>query len=148
PSSPLRRRFSVATENDGQSWLLRHARAVGAALAIWPLAVLVLLTLRTVESRVWTLFWCLALIAGCGALALRHLLPPRPDLPTGVAAPAGRPADATSTTDGPLDARRAEIWLLCLVGTAAALIAVCELVYVRDIFNSRMNTVFKLYFQA
>src|SRR5262249_46390043 len=61
-------------------WLLGHARTVGAALAIWPRAVLVLLPRRTPDSRVWTLFWCLALIAGASALALRHLLPIRPTL--------------------------------------------------------------------
>jgi uncharacterized membrane protein len=48
----------------------------------------------------------------------------------------------------PPTARRAEVWLLCLVGTTAALVAACELVYLRDIFDSRMNTVFKLYFQS
>ncbi|HEX6800435.1 MAG TPA: DUF2298 domain-containing protein, partial [Ktedonobacterales bacterium] len=39
-------------------------------------------------------------------------------------------------------------WVLVLVGTSAALAAVCELVFLRDIFETRMNTVFKLYFQA
>ena len=52
---------------------------------------------------------------------------------------------------------RARAWFWCLVGTAVALIAVCELVYLRDVFGGgngslgaafRMNTVFKLYYQS
>jgi len=67
----------------------------------------------------------------------------------GSAAPAG---------PGERIADRAEAWLLCLVGTAAALVAACELVFLRDVFAVgangqlgdlfRMNTVFKLYYQA
>src|SRR5262249_36557300 len=37
---------------------------------------------------------------------------------------------------------------LLLVGAALALVAVCEWAYLRDVFNNRMNTVFKLYYQA
>jgi YYY domain-containing protein len=52
---------------------------------------------------------------------------------------------------------RAEAWLLVMIGTAAALVAACELVFLRDVFAGgsgqlgdlfRMNTVFKLYYQA
>jgi uncharacterized membrane protein len=43
-------------------------------------------------------------------------------------------------------------FVLMLAGTGLALIAVCEVVYLRDVFGPgelfRMNTVFKLYFQA
>ena len=56
------------------------------------------------------------------------------------------------------DRTRASAWFWCLVGTAIALIAVCELVFLRDVFafgdhgalgvSFRMNTVFKLYYQA
>ena len=52
---------------------------------------------------------------------------------------------------------RAELWVYVLIGTATALVVTCELVYLRDIFGGtpsalgvdfRMNTVFKLYYQA
>jgi hypothetical protein len=76
----------------------------------------------------------------CGALALRHLGDFR--------APADDEEDR-SPIDAPPDGERyAELWILCIVGTVAALIAAAEIVYLRDIFNSRMNTVFKLYFQS
>ncbi|MGZ3666350.1 MAG: DUF2298 domain-containing protein, partial [Ktedonobacterales bacterium] len=58
-------------------------------------------------------------------------------------------AGSSSTAGLPTDAStRAEMLLLVLFGTAAALVAACELIFLRDIFSSRMNTVFKLYFQA
>src|SRR5262249_37940219 len=65
------------THTPGWPWLLRHARAVSAILAVWLLAVLMLVTVRMPESRGWTLFWCLLLVIGCGALVLRQLLPDR-----------------------------------------------------------------------
>ncbi len=53
---------------------------------------------------------------------------------------------------------RAAAWLLVLIGVAAALVAACELIFLRDVFAGgangqlgdlfRMNTVFKLYYQA
>lgn len=38
------------------------------------------------------------------------------------------------------------VWLLLLVGTF--LLLICEWVFIRDYFDNRMNTVFKLYYQA
>ena len=46
----------------------------------------------------------------------------------------------------PFRARRA--LRASLFGTSAALVGACEVVFVRDIFHDRMNTVFKLYYQA
>ncbi len=46
---------------------------------------------------------------------------------------------------------RAHAFILLLGGTAFALVAVCEVVFLKDVFAGslpRMNTVFKLYFQA
>jgi uncharacterized membrane protein len=44
------------------------------------------------------------------------------------------------------------VFTLMLAGTALALLAVCEIVYLRDVFDHseffRMNTIFKLYYQA
>lgn len=100
-------------------------------------ALLLLWTLATAANTGWTLFWCVMVVAVCATLALRRL---------GVVG--GQSTDDAASDEADGAAIRAEVWALCLVGTAAALIAVCELVYVRDLFNSRMNTVFKLYYQA
>ncbi len=98
------------------------------------LALLLIWTILSSSATGWTLMWCLLLLAGCAALALRHLVP------------SGEAADDVD------ESHRAEIMLWCLSGTALALIGVCELVYLRDVFGGgdlfRMNTVFKLYYQA
>ena len=39
-------------------------------------------------------------------------------------------------------------FVLLLVALAAVLLLVCETFYIRDVFNSRMNTVFKFYYQV
>ncbi len=116
-------------------WIDRHTHAVGATIFLWALALLGLFTLRNPGAG-WTLFWCVALVLGCAAWVLRLLLSRRVTGPDPHAA------------DDPTDDQRTALWLLCLFGTAAALVAGCELLFVRDIFNSRMNTVFKLYYQA
>ncbi|HUE76171.1 MAG TPA: DUF2298 domain-containing protein, partial [Chloroflexota bacterium] len=43
---------------------------------------------------------------------------------------------------------REHLFTLLLIGTAMLLILGCELVFIRDFFHNRMNTVFKLYYQA
>ncbi|MCX6022141.1 MAG: DUF2298 domain-containing protein, partial [Chloroflexi bacterium] len=45
-------------------------------------------------------------------------------------------------------AARATALAVLLLGAALSLLAVCEWLYLRDVFNNRMNTVFKLYYQA
>jgi YYY domain-containing protein len=123
---------------DMRSWgltarypILVAAEAVGvvlAALALW--------TWATATSLGWTLFWSSLALLACIVLVVRRLL---------------RYADdsqiAAKTASGSAMSL-AELWVYVLVGTAAALIAVAEVVYLRDIFGTRMNTVFKLYFQA
>ena len=52
------------------------------------------------------------------------------------------------TADDGRDERQPVIFALALAGTALLLILGCEFFYVGDVFNSRMNTVFKLYYQA
>ncbi len=44
--------------------------------------------------------------------------------------------------------RLGHVFALALAGTAALLILGCEFVYIEDGFDSRMNTIFKLYYQA
>lgn len=46
------------------------------------------------------------------------------------------------------DEREGPIFALLLIATAALLVLGTEFFYVGDVFNSRMNTVFKLYYQA
>ena len=127
----------VSSASGAHEWM--GMRLPSATLVIGGgFALLLLWTLATAANPGWTLFWCVAVVAVCAALALRLL---------GVVG-AQSADDAASDDEALGTVIRAEVWVLCLVGTAAALIAVCELVYVRDLFNSRMNTVFKLYYQA
>ncbi len=116
------------------SWFdwVASPRVLAISSSLLVVAVLAFLTAKTPANQGWTLFWAVALLLGCGALVVRHLR--------------GR-ADAEAAAE-PSAAMLGEVWLLCLVGLAAALVAACELVYLLDIFNSRMNTVFKLYYQA
>lgn len=120
------------------SRLARHSSLVGRALVGTSAAVLVLLTVATATYAGWTSIWAGLIVLGCAALVLRRL---------GIFAPAGVPAGGVIRWRD-----RAEVFVLCLAGTAAALVAVCEVVYLRDIFGGgqsfRMNTVFKLYFQV
>ncbi len=102
--------------------------ALGPVDAIMPFILLTLLMLALAlilltvlpYSAVFTL--CLLGVLACAALAYRRLEQP------GIA------------------------FALILAGTALALIGVCEVVYLRDVFDHgelfRMNTVFKLYYQA
>src|SRR5262249_48302181 len=120
---------------------LASAALVGAGaggLALWAAA--------TQSNLGWTLFWAVLLGLACAAVVLRHLLPG--------AAPADEeavPSRATTAPAAAVDAelaRRGELWAYLLFGCAAALVAAAELIYLRDIFGIRMNTVFKLYYQA
>ncbi len=121
-----------------RSWLTRWRRAAAerqadsAALgpldAVMPLVTLTLLALALAlfllafVSSSQVLVICLLGVIACAALAWRRLNQP------GLA------------------------FVLMLAGTGLALIAVCEVVYLRDVFGPgelfRMNTVFKLYYQA
>ena len=131
--------------------ILRLARrwpAPGAQVSLAVALVLALGSWLAPTLPIWTLLWAILLIAVCaylaaGLLGLRF----------------GRTTPVDSMEGAHLDDRtRASAWFWCLVGTAIALIAVCELVFLRDVFafgdhgalgvSFRMNTVFKLYYQA
>lgn len=120
----------------------------GAQVSLAVMLVLALGSWLTSSLPLWTLLWATLLIIVCAYLAAGLL---------GIRfgrAPATAPNDDVT----PLEHTRAAAWFWCLVGTAIALVAVCELLYLRDVFAFgdqgalgaafRMNTVFKLYFQA
>ncbi|HEX5479183.1 MAG TPA: DUF2298 domain-containing protein [Dehalococcoidia bacterium] len=54
--------------------------------------------------------------------------------------------EATSTEER--EERESVVFTLGIISTALLLVLGCEFFYVGDVFNSRMNTVFKLYYQA
>ncbi len=131
--------------------LVKRWPAPGAQIAIAATVVLVLGSLLVPNATLWTLLWELLVVAVCAYLAAGML---------GLRFGYSPPADALHPHE---DARRNErlragAWIWCLVGTAVALVAACELVFLRDVFAGaeqgalgvgfRMNTVFKLYYQA
>ncbi|MGE5334214.1 MAG: DUF2298 domain-containing protein [Nitrososphaerota archaeon] len=131
--------------------LLKRWPAAGAQVSLAVAVVLLLGAWLAPSLSLWTLLWALLVIAVCAYLAAGLL-----GLRFGRALPALElPADADARL---ADSVRARAWFWCLVGTAVALIAVCELVFLRDVFGFsdkgalglafRMNTVFKLYYQA
>jgi uncharacterized membrane protein len=94
------------------------------------LLALVLLTWRLAAWDGWVFVWGIAFMAAALWLALEPLAP---------AAPAMH------------DEAEAIGFPLMMVGIGAGLIALCEIVFLRDVFagsQPRMNTVFKCYFQV
>jgi YYY domain-containing protein len=97
-------------------------------------ALLALLAWRFPAAQSLTLSAVLLLVAGCGTVLLAYILP------------------GAHWRLWLKEVSDAEIYVWCLVGLAAALVGAAELVYLRDVFDGgnyfRMNTVFKLYYQA
>ena len=131
--------------------LVKRWPAPGAQIALAAAVVLALGSLLVPNATFWTLLWAALVVAACAYLAAGML---------GLRLGRALPVDALNTHE---DARqnerlRAGAWAWCLVGTAVALIAACELIFLRDVFAGaeqgalgagfRMNTVFKLYYQA
>ena len=133
--------------------LVRRWSAPGAQMSIAALVVLALAAWLTPNLPIWTLLGALLVVAFCAYLAASLL-----GLRIGRAA--ARDTRGVSDDDDTSQSSRvrARAWFWCLCGTAVALIAVCEVVFLRDVFAGgdngalgaafRMNTVFKLYFQA
>src|SRR5579875_1119512 len=140
----------------------RQARgwSPGGRLLFGGFPVLVLIfTWASPNSGIWTLLWGIALVGVCTWLAIRLL-----GFRLAWGAPTGEDATEENDVAWPAQRRiawseRGELWVYLLIGTATALIVACELVYLRDIFGGplpngqpasydRMNTVFKLYYQA
>jgi YYY domain-containing protein len=140
--SLLRRGAERSTPPGNTSALsLSSDAAIGGQALLGIGLVLVVITLLTRGFTGWTLLWGVLIVA-CAALVALRLV--HTD---------GQPGNAEAHAGS-----RAELWVWCLAGTAVALIVVCELVFLRDIFgfgdggqlgiDFRMNTVFKLYYQA
>jgi len=131
--------------------LMKHWPAPGAQIAVAAAVVLALGSLLVPNASLWALLWAMLVVVVCAYLAAGLL---------GLRLGNTLPADALYPhEDAYQDERlRAGAWVWCLVGTAVALVAACELVYLRDVFagaengalgvSFRMNTVFKLYYQA
>jgi YYY domain-containing protein len=131
--------------------LVKHWPAPGAQIAVAAAVVLALGSLLVPNAALWTLLWAMLVVAVCAYLAAGLL---------GLRFGSTLPTDALYPHEDACqnDRLRAGAWVWCLVGTAVALIAACELVYLRDVFagaengalgvSFRMNTVFKLYYQA
>jgi YYY domain-containing protein len=129
-----------AASSDGEPLPDRGlGRLLAGGVIVASLLLLALLTVLTLGVGGWTLIWTLLLTGGFAALALYSL---------GVW---GGGADARE--DRPVSsASRATAFLFALGSLAALLVCACEIVYLRDVFGGgalfRMNTVFKLYYQA
>ncbi len=96
-------------------------------LGALPLALLAALTIRTNGVTEWTLFWAALIVIICSALLL---------------------VDITRSSVAP---ERSGMMATLLIGCAAGLLMICEVVYLRDVFGGalfRMNSVFKFYYQA
>ncbi|HET9111919.1 MAG TPA: DUF2298 domain-containing protein [Ktedonobacterales bacterium] len=134
----------------GAARLSRRLESIpGVALAGAPLLALAALSWLTRQSVGWTLFWTLIVIALCAALVIWWI-----DLYALV-------TDVEPSPYGDVRAERAsraDVMAMLLIGTAAALIGACEIVFLRDVFSGgpfgalapdfRMNTVFKFYYQV
>ncbi|HEX5547611.1 MAG TPA: DUF2298 domain-containing protein [Ktedonobacterales bacterium] len=131
--------------------LMKRWPAPGAQVAFAAAVVLTLGSLLVPNATAWTLLWALLLVAICAYLVADLL---------GLRFGSSLPTDALYPHEDACqnERLRARAWVWCLVGTAVALIAACELVFLRDVFAGaetgalgagfRMNTVFKLYYQA
>ncbi|HKT37004.1 MAG TPA: DUF2298 domain-containing protein, partial [Ktedonobacterales bacterium] len=107
--------------------LVKRWPAPGAQIILAAMVVLALGSWLAPSDSIWTLLWAFVLIAACAYLAASLL---------GLRLGRGLPEDALFPHE---DARqnerlRGRAWIWCLVGTAVALIAACELVFLRDVF--------------
>jgi YYY domain-containing protein len=120
-----------APERAEEATFTRQVAALGVGGCF---ALLALLAWRFPAAQSLTLSAVLLVIAGCGTVLLAHILP------------------GAHWRLWLKDVSVAEIYVWCMVGLAAALVGAAELVYLRDVFDGgnyfRMNTVFKLYYQA
>ena len=110
--------------------LVKHWPAPGAQIAVAAAVVLALGSLLVPNAALWTLLWAMLVVAVCAYLAAGLL---------GLRFGSTLPTDALYPHEDACqnDRLRAGAWVWCLVGTAVALIAACELVYLRDVFAWR-----------
>lgn len=135
-------RGASAPGTESVTWRLSDA-CWGVALALAPFLLWVTATvwmadplgegLVRIGGRLLHLLPLLALVALAG-LSLRALARP---------APPARPVQTEAE-----GARAAVLFALLTMLVASLVLLAPELFYVRDLFNNRMNTIFKLYYQA
>jgi YYY domain-containing protein len=123
-----------------ETWLSRYAQAFADTLGVRTQAPVHVPVQAPVLALLLPLLM-LAIETGVGAL---HVAASSPAIAgvrsTGRSIPRGN-TDATTLPIG-------ATFALALIGTAVLLLVGTELFYIRDLFNNRMNTVFKLYYQA
>jgi YYY domain-containing protein len=121
--------FAPARAEDAPVTRLVAALGVGGCFAL-----LALLAWRFPAAQSLTLSGVLLVAAACATVLLAYVLP------------------GAHWRLWLKDVSEGEIYVWLLVGLAAALVGAAELVYLRDVFDGgsafRMNTVFKLYYQA
>lgn len=132
---------------DGAARVTRRLAPIpGVALAAIPLLALGALSWLTRQGTAWTLLWA-ALLVGLAVALLAWWT----ELHTTLLGSEGR-------DDAEERVSRADLMATLVIGVAAALIGVCEIVFLRDVFGGgplgplgddfRMNTVFKFYYQV
>jgi YYY domain-containing protein len=104
----------------------RSARSGGRTLAVFAIAVIGGVALAALGAP--SLGLLVALLVVFGAAVFRIVVEQAPAVGQEV--------------------KSARLFVLLLGAAAVGLIALCEIVFLRDFFGNRMNTVFKLYYQA
>lgn len=138
------------------TWRATPAGSWTRSIPIWVGTLVLSIAAIALEAPVVGL--TLPLLIAALAAASRHLLaPPMSVMSAGGesrrsgAATAGVPGREPAEIAGgavPLALPREGLFALLLAFTGLLLLLGCEIVYIRDFFQDRMNTVFKLYYQA
>lgn len=111
----------------GERVVKRLSAIPATLLGALPLALLAVITILTSGSTGWTVFWSGLIVIISAALLLSDVLR------------TGEPA------------KRGGMMTTLLIGCAASLLMICEVIYLRDVFGGdlfRMNSVFKFYYQV
>jgi uncharacterized membrane protein len=112
-------------------------------------AQLIALIARVRLATPWTYLFLAGLIAWVGGVLWARLAGRGAEEQRGGGA--GEQGGQGAATDNPIYQSTnlpTDLFALLLIGLALILTLVCEFVYLRDLFSSRMNTVFKFYYQA
>ncbi len=124
---------------------LLDSPAVKSAVGDRSFSQLIGLAARLRLSNPWTFLILAASLAGMGGLlwAMISTFNPQPATCNLQPVTGGERGSVESA-----DSRTADLFVLLMIGVALLLAFSVEFVYLRDLFGSRMNTVFKFYYQA